>query len=160
MDYVTAFDVIAIGYKEWTFPASGLLPVAIGSVLVAWRRSHPIAVRGWWRRAFPYVFLVFGGLWTVSTFVGTYADYRNIRRALETGRFLTVEGPVTKFVPMPFEGHALESFEVSGHRYSYSDYIVTAGFNNTRSHGGPIREGLKVRIADVDGQIARLEILR
>jgi len=38
--------------------------------------------------------------------------------------------------------------------------MVTAGFNNTLSHGGPIHEGLRVRIADVDGAIARLEIAR
>ena len=61
---------------------------------------------------------------------------------------------------MPHQGHSLESFEVNGHRFAYSDYIVTAGFNNTQSHGGPIREGLQVRIVAVDGRIARLEVAR
>jgi hypothetical protein len=61
---------------------------------------------------------------------------------------------------MPVTGHAMESFEVAGHCYSYSDYVVVAGFNNTQSHGGPIRNGLRVRIADIDGQIARLEVAR
>jgi hypothetical protein len=35
---------------------------------------------------------------------------------------------------------------------------VTQGFNDSQNHGGPMREGLRVRIADVNGEIARLEI--
>jgi len=54
----------------------------------------------------------------------------------------------------------MERFVVNGHHYEYSDYVVSAGFNNTQSHGGPIREGITVRIADVRGKIARLEIAR
>jgi hypothetical protein len=71
-----------------------------------------------------------------------------------------VEGVVHDFVPMPFDGHPHESFEVAGHSYEYSDFEVTQGFNNTQSHGGPMRDGLRVRIADVGGRIARLEIAR
>ncbi|MGH9970245.1 MAG: hypothetical protein ACREBG_20950 [Pyrinomonadaceae bacterium] len=61
---------------------------------------------------------------------------------------------------MPFEGHADETFVVDGHRFSYSDYDETKGFNRTQSHGGPMREGLQVRITHVDGSIVKLEIAR
>jgi hypothetical protein len=54
----------------------------------------------------------------------------------------------------------MESFTVNGHHYRYSDSVVTAGFNNTQPHGGPIREGMTVRITNFGGQIARLEIAR
>jgi hypothetical protein len=54
----------------------------------------------------------------------------------------------------------MESFEVAGRRYRYSDFVLVPGFHTTTTRGGPIREGLHVRIADVDGEIARLEIER
>jgi hypothetical protein len=69
-----------------------------------------------------------------GTAAGTYTDCRHLRDALDNGRYLTVEGPVTQLVPMPWQGHAMEHFEVNGHRYAYSDYVVTAG---VQSHAVP-----------------------
>jgi hypothetical protein len=69
-----------------------------------------------------------------------------------------VEGVVLHFVPMPYTGHAMERFCVSTTCFAYSDYVITGGFNNTRSHGGPIHEGLRVRIKHVDDVIVRLEV--
>jgi hypothetical protein len=65
---------------------------------------------------------------------------------------------VRNFKPMPYAGHAEESFDVAGVPFRYSDYQVSVGFNNTASHGGPIREGLPVRISFVGNTILRLEI--
>ncbi|MGB8296715.1 MAG: hypothetical protein WCG85_14905, partial [Polyangia bacterium] len=56
--------------------------------------------------------------------------------------------------------HKTERFSVCGDSFSYSNYLVTAGFNNTNSNGGPIREGMWVRIAHTGNSIARLEIVR
>jgi len=108
----------------------------------------------------PQFGVAFTLFWTSVSFAGTFRDYRRMADAMETGRYETVEGVVTHFVPMPHEGHSKETYSVDGRTYAYSDSIVTAGFNNTLSHGGPIHEGLHVRIADVDGAIARLEIVR
>lgn len=67
-------------------------------------------------------------------------------KAFQSGQYSVVEGPVTNFDPMPFEGHKLECFSVREERFCYSDYVVTPGFRNTASHGGPIRSGLLVRV--------------
>jgi hypothetical protein len=67
--------------------------------------------------------------------------------AFERGDYKTVEGSVTEFDPMPFEGHKEECFTVQTTRFCYSDYRIEPGFRNTTSHGGPIRTGLPVRIA-------------
>ena len=53
----------------------------------------------------------------------------------------------------------MESFAVGGHRFSYSDYVVTSGFHNTASHGGPIHDGLDVRVSYLGNLILRLEIV-
>ena len=69
-----------------------------------------------------------------------------------------MEGEVADFVPMPAAGHAMEHFCVQRVCFSYSDFVLNGGFNNTSSHGGPIRAGLPVRIAYLDGVIVKLEI--
>lgn len=65
---------------------------------------------------------------------------------------------MTNFVPMPYTGHSLESFVVGGRKFSYSDYVLTPGFRHTTSHGGPIREGLYVRIAYLGNLILQLDV--
>ena len=51
-----------------------------------------------------------------------------------------------------------QPFSVAGRRFSYSDYVVTAGFRQTTAHGGPIREGLRVRVTHAGNTILRLEV--
>ena len=85
-------------------------------------------------------------------------------RAFQAGEYSVVEGRVENFDPMPIEGHKPECFSVNGTRFCYSDYIVTPGFRNTTSHGGPIRSGLLVRIAYIKvrshNTILRLEVAK
>ena len=69
-----------------------------------------------------------------------------MRRAAADPTTPVVVGIVEDFIPAPYEGHQDESFRVGDVRFSYSDYAITGGFNTTRSHGGPIVAGLKVRI--------------
>ena len=99
-------------------------------------------------------------LWTVVTFALTYPDYQTLVNAVDSGQINVVEGKVSDFKAMPLSGHAMERFCVSGVCFEYSDYVVTAGFNNTSSHGGPIREGLPVRVIYVGNCIAKLEVKR
>ncbi|HMK89111.1 MAG TPA: hypothetical protein VK446_05700 [Methylocystis sp.] len=101
--------------------------------------------------------MLFASAWTVTAASATYEDYHNAASALHDGRYEVVEGEVTDF----FSGSKRESFSVQGQRFSYSDYIVIAGFHKTTRKGGPIREGLNVRIAYLpasQNMILRLEI--
>ena len=160
MHYELIFDAEQAGYRNWWFPAFGLIFVAIGAGILLYRSVRPTPNRSRWDRRFPYLFIGFALSWMALAFLMTYVDYLHLRDALRSGNFMIVEGKVEDFVPMPASGHPAEHFQVSGHRYSYSDASVIAGFNNTQSHGGPMQQGLLVRIADVGGQIARLEIAR
>ena len=89
-----------------------------------------------------------------------YAEYRGRRERLRRGEFEVVGGVVQNFTPGDTMRHVAERFEVAGHAYSYPPYVMTVAFHRTVERGGPIREGLRVRIADVDGKIARLEVAR
>jgi hypothetical protein len=161
-DYRTVFDITVAGYKSWTFPAFGLAFVAAGAVLVSLRRRLP----GWWpkdprpRDVFAFAYLGFALLWTATTFLVTYSEYVRLRRAVENGRTDVVEGVVSQFKPMPPTDKGMERFCVQKECFEYSNNVVTAGFNDTSLHGGPIREGLAVRVTYVGNEIVKLEVGR
>jgi hypothetical protein len=155
----TVFDASTTGWRYWWFPAIGLIFVMIGVAMplmirTGAFRSKPLFIKRW----LPRLFLGFAIVWTTATFFVTFFDYRSSVSALKENRAEMIEGPVTDFHPMPYSGHVDESFVVNGVKFEYSDYGVTAGFNNTTSHGGPIREGLMVRIWHHRGRILRLDI--
>jgi len=89
---------------------------------------------------------------------GVQDMYARAKDAYIQGQYSTVEGTVTNFHPMPYSGHQEETFSVNGMQFSYSDYVLIPCFNNTSSHGGPIREGLRVRIAYSGNCILKLEV--
>jgi hypothetical protein len=152
MNYRVVFDIADAGYKSWTAPAFGLIFVVVGAFLVA-NRKHLRAGSG-----FAFFFLSFAVLWTLVIFIATYHDYTSMASARKGGRARIVEGRITEFRPMPFTGHAMERFCVGSDCFEYSDYVVTAGFNNTSSHGGPIKDDLPVRVTFVGNAIIKLEV--
>lgn len=163
MVYSTVFDAAAAGPRFWWFAAFGVIFVAVGSVMI---RSPQVLVAAGLirspsdRRLFRWFFFLFACMWTAIATVTVFGGYLASAYNLSSGRFSTVTGRVEHFQPMPAQGHAMETFDVDGVRFSYSDYVVTSGFNQTASHGGPIREGLPVRIAYRGDVILRLEVGR
>ena len=99
--------------------------------------------------------------WTAMVTADTLGPYLRARRAMRDGAASVVEGRVENFHPMPDSGHDTERFTVGNVHFAYSDYSMGAGFDRTSSHGGPIREGLRVRIHFIGSRepmIAKLEI--
>ena len=162
MQYQTVFDIATVGYKSWSFPAFGLLFIAIGAVLAASRKRFP----GWWSwnarasNVFAFFFLGFAVLWTLIALVSTYGEYLYLMTAVTNRNASVIEGIVINFTPMPISGHAMEKFCVSNACFEYSDFAIVGGFNNTSSHGGPIRGGLPVRVTYVGNSILKLEIAK
>jgi hypothetical protein len=169
VDFVKVFDVVDAGFREWIFSLFGLMPIAVGVIILAFRRIIRAAgvpdlefkgFLSWPSRAFPFAFIGFGILWAAVTFFPMYAEYQSHKELAQQNRCRVVEGPVQNFVPMPYGGHAQESFSVAGVPFRHSDFNITGGFNNTSSHGGPVSGDSYVRIcSDPAGNvILRLEI--
>jgi len=137
------------------FPAFGLIFVFIGSGIIWWarRQKWPLS-----RTFIGYFMVGFACLWITLVLAAMLPEYLDIHSALKDGTAAVVEGTVTNFHPMPYEGHQDECFSVSSKTFCYSDYGPSAGFNNSSSHGGPIREGLHVRVSYIGANIGRLEI--
>jgi hypothetical protein len=152
--YQVAFDFSQKPF-QWWFPAVGLIFLVAGAVMI-WlgRRNH-------WprsRRFGGYFIVAFACLWSGLVFSTMLHEYLSLRSAYRKGQFSVVEGKVTNFHPMPYGGHQDECFTVQTETFCYSDYVLTGGFNNAMSHGGPIREDLPVRISYIGNTIIRLEV--
>jgi hypothetical protein len=100
--------------------------------------------------AFAFLFLGVTTFIAISMVVGSLLTWQSFQSALN--RSLVVEGVVQDFHPMPFEGHDYEHFTVGGVLFNYSDYVYTGGFNQSRSHGGPVTSGLTLRIHYIYGR--------
>jgi hypothetical protein len=152
MSFETVFDVSREGFRAWWSLVPFVGVAAIGLVLST---ASDVALRRTGR-----VLAVIGVAVAVVVEYAAYMDYRALKIAVEQGRFTSVEGTVVDFVPGGADGHPPESFCVSGHCSSYSPAMISADFNRVSGRGGRVRAGQIVRIADVGGRIARLEIER
>jgi hypothetical protein len=145
--YTLVFCVADCGYKAWWFPAMGLVFIFLGIFAIpvlnqfSWRPWSPAALG-----AFQVFWVGFAIFWTILSFVMTFGDYWAARAALKDGTAQYVAGPVEHFVPMTPHKHGVESFDVQGVPFGYSDYIISAGFNHTAYLDGPMHEGLLVHI--------------
>lgn len=103
-----------------------------------------------WKLLFAAAFI----LWQINWIRMDRAGWERSRREYLAGEYEVVEGAVTNFEPET--RGSFESFSVNGHRYTYSSRMW--GFHQSNMIGGPMREGLHVRIRDMGGRIAKLEI--
>ncbi|MGB3120563.1 MAG: hypothetical protein WBE58_17200 [Verrucomicrobiales bacterium] len=154
MIYKVYFDARDLDGRDWTFVVVNLLFVLLGTGMVLFRKRLRLSA------FFPYLFfgisltiaaVTGGGLWLGKQF--------GLPNKLRHNECEVIEGTVSGFLPMPPEG-GIESFSVGGRKFEYGEEVSSSatGFSEPASAGGPIRDGLKVRIHHAGGAIARLEI--
>lgn len=75
---------------------------------------------------------------------------------------MTIEGVVKSYETFPVGSSVGEHFEVNGIRFGYIDLFQYKCFHKAAANGGPIREGLPVRISYTPEQygtcIVKLEV--
>jgi hypothetical protein len=151
----TLFDIATKPFDWWAIvPPLGLL---LFGIAITWMKKKNFGVFA--IKTIGYVLCCVGTVVAIYIWVHWKLEEQSHYRSLVTGLCSVVEGRVENFHPMPFEGHSSESFTVGGATFSYSDYIVTPCFNNTTSHGGPIREGLRLRVHYLDDCIVQIELV-
>jgi len=166
MHYVTVFNAAQDDVPHWNEIAIGIvLILASGALLCMPGRILTRLTAGQnplYTRSLALVFCLVTLSWTVGsiTYFDSDSSYLDAAEQAKRRDCVTVEGRVENFHPMPMAGHDEETFDVAGQHFYYSDYILSPGFNNSASHGGPIRGGLPVRICHREGLILILEIAR
>lgn len=148
---VVLYDVARTSYVEWRELLTSIVIVILGALVV---------LREERRYRFGGIFLIAIGLSFLVLGTGASAiQHRDLVMRLRSGKYENVEGAITDFSPGSFDGHVQERFTVAGHRYTFSSAKSMAGYHDVQGAGGPLGDGVRVRIADVNGMIARFELL-
>ncbi len=155
--WLTIFDVAAEPFR-WGNAGEGLAALA----LVALGASASVALQRRRVRGGTAVLALAAGV-AVFFAVRTLDHRREHAACLEAvrdGSARVLEGVVTDFHPLTsvWQRPALESFSVDGVTFRYPLLAQGCGFHRTEIEGGPIRDGMKVRLLEWHGQILRLEV--
>ena len=144
------YDAANVGLDYWIILMVPAGPCFMG-LIYYFRRNQR------WAATFAVVWSIG---WIALGGVGAYnVNFQRLRCAqwVRSGEYRVVEGVVSDFHPIPATGHDSERFTVDGVRFEYSDNDLSkGGFNNAASLGGPIKTGLRVKIAYNQGRILRL----
>lgn len=160
MNYTTYYTIAEQMSRGWLPFLPGLLFssfwIAIGIVL---RRARIRQAVG---RNHPVVWIAVGLMFVGATLLAYINDVRTLaiyQEANRLGSYVVVEGCVRDFVPRTSlqRGSPSESFTIDETTFSYTG-ISSYGFNQTAAQGGPIHNGLRVRIRSFDQIILQLEI--
>ena len=155
-EYTVVFDITQHTGRDLWFVGFGVLFMVIGAVAIVRTRGRPERSV----RVASFGIFGFATLWTIGAGVGVLGGARRLAADLQAGRCSVVEGTVANFTPMPANGKGRESFDVNGVPFYYSEYEITPGFRQTAHEGGPIHDGLRVRIHYEGNDIALLEVGR
>jgi hypothetical protein len=98
---------------------------------------------------FVYIAGITALIMLVLTFfvVSSYLNHEKLLNAYKRGACKEIEGAVDGLNTTQLKNGWMESFLVDGHRFAYYDNeLMIPGVQVLRMHGGPIKEGLNVRI--------------
>lgn len=136
MHYKVIFDFLSKGPIPWSFGV--VFAFMISAVLLKWSRSTNKGERRFGMYWLSGVLLLGGSMaWAMQQ------ANQSMRNEYQAGRFSMVTGTVTNLR----SGFKSECFNVEQIQFCYSGYVLTGGFNQTVNNGGPIRDGLRVRIS-------------
>lgn len=156
VDYRELFDVNHCPW-DWSFVWAGLLFLGCTAAFAWFVRRPGLGANGFFQG---YAVVAFGvsGVWTLAALGGTFLMYSAAGNACSEGRCAVVEGPVEHVeVVKTSRGRTRERFVVAGTHFEYWNEFPQPGFHRISSRGGPIQEGLPVRITHEGQRILRLE---
>jgi hypothetical protein len=160
--YEVIYDAASLPFPGWPMAVLGVAVAAMGAGLGAYVRRRP--------NASPLVRIVstsavvFGASWALLVGGGLYAQHAQLREDLRGGSFVRVEGIVHDRPPGAANedvgpSWVVESGEIA-HWYRYDRSPLAVGYRRSAPGTGGLTNGARVRIADIGGRIARVEVER
>lgn len=137
------------------FRVIGLAGVLIGVLMVLKPHLYLDFVfpraQGLWRKVCGWLWLAFWSIWTVTTLPAA----TNWQSIAQNEPFNVVEGRVTNFVRMPYNGPSYGSFVVAGKQFSFSEFSwAPIPVENS------LRDGVYARVTFSERPINRVQIMR
>lgn len=158
MEYITVYDAAYSIFDGWWVPA-----ITIIASIIFWKTSQflydilPIFLISYLKAMVYFLVLL-------TLLSGTGFIYTNMKTALASARKTCnlEEGKIEDFVAS-LSG---DKFRVNNTKFKYSSNSITGGFNHPSKEGGPISEGLQVRLCYIGDRfsggkpilIVRLEV--
>jgi hypothetical protein len=102
--------------------------------------------------------VVLSALGALLAVVMTIGEYRLCSTPIDSSDVSVAVGPVRDFVPVPATGHGVGSFSVDNQQFEFSGMESGCSFHWAAVSGGPLREGMVVRIHSKYGRILRLDV--
>lgn len=158
--YHVIYDAARVRFPAWPVASVGLLVAALGVGLGAYFRQRGVTSPA--ARTFVTSAIIFGVSWALLVGGGLYAQHGQLRSALAEGSIVRVEGVVYDSPPGAEKDGDGRSWVVesgtTAHWYRYDRSPLAVGYRRTAPGTGGLRDGARVRIADIGGRIARLEV--
>lgn len=158
--YRVIYDAAQMRFPAWPLAAIGLAVAICGVGLGAYFRQR--GVRSTLASTLVTSLIIFGVSWSLLVGGGLFAQFGQLRTALREGSFVRVEGVVYDAPPGVSKDVDQKSWVVesgtTAHWYRYDSSPLSVGYRRPRPGAGGLRDGSRVRIADVGGRIARLEV--
>lgn len=155
------YDASRSAFPAWPVAAVGLIVAAAGVGLGAYFRSR--GIRSSVSQTVVTSAIIFGVSWSLLVGGGLFAQHGQLRRELREGSFVRVEGVVYDTPPGASKDASGGSWVVesgtTAHWYHYDRSPLAVGYRRSGPGTGGLRDGARVRIADIGGRIARLEIV-
>jgi hypothetical protein len=156
------YDAGRTAFPAWPVAVVGLLVAAAGVGLGAYFRRRRIASSV--AQTVVTSAIIFGVSWSLLVGGGLYAQHGQLRRALREGSFVRVEGVVYDSPPGAAKDANGGSWVVesgsTAHWYRYDRSPLAVGYRRSAPGTGGLRDGSRVRIADIGGRIARIEVVQ
>lgn len=148
MVYRTIFEFTEKGFDSFLFLPILFIIIGIGISWFNIRFNRSTSPKKKFIIIFGFIFSGFALLIMLVTIPSSISSRSKLKRIYENKEYQIVEGVIENFHPMPYSGHDVESFTVKDVKFEYSDFILHSGFDQTASHGGPLKEnGQQVRLS-------------
>jgi hypothetical protein len=154
------YDAAQLRFPAWPLATLGLVVAATGVGLGVYFRLRGVSSAP--ARSVVTSAIIFGVSWTLLVGGGLYLQHGQLRRALSEGSYVRVEGVVYDSPAGSARDAAGASWVVESgnvaHWYRYDRSPIGIGYRRAAPGTGGLRDGMRVRIADLGGRIARLEV--
>jgi pimeloyl-ACP methyl ester carboxylesterase len=158
--YRVIYDAAELRFPAWPVAAVGVVVAALGVGLGAYFRRRGVSSA--LARTVVTSAIIFGVSWSLLVGGGLYAQHGQLRSALREGSFVRVEGLVYDSPPGAAKDAQGGSWVVesgkTAHWYRYDGSPLAVGYRRSAPGTGGLRDGSRVRIADIGGRIARVEV--
>ncbi|MHB0949439.1 MAG: hypothetical protein ACYC4J_10295 [Gemmatimonadaceae bacterium] len=157
--YQLLYDVTQSRFSDWPLAVGAVAAGVFGLAVLRVFRDAGAAASG---ARMSGLVLVISGFTAAAVFgLGAWLHHAQLRAAVDEGRFRVVSGSV---YDQPLGAADPDSWVVEGAPvsawYRYEGPLEGAGYRREAPGSGGLRDGSRVRIIDVNGRIARLEVAR